>query len=79
MAITTHTQEHLQRLLDHFSDACRHFGLTISLAKTQVKGQDINETLSPFIHSYKLEVVHEVVYLGSTITDNISINSELNK
>ena len=26
-AITTHTQEDLQRLLDHFSDACRHFGL----------------------------------------------------
>ena len=32
-AITTHTQEDLQRFLDHFSDACRHFGLTISLAK----------------------------------------------
>ena len=38
-AITTHTQEDLQRLLDCFSDACRHFGLTISLAKTQVMGQ----------------------------------------
>ena len=33
VAITTHTQEDLQQLLDHFSDACRHFGLTISLAK----------------------------------------------
>ena len=27
----------------------------------------------------KLEVVHEFVYLGSTITDNLSIDSELNK
>ena len=29
--------------------------------------------------NYKLEVVHEFVYLGSTITDNLSIDSELNK
>ena len=78
-AITTHTQEDLQRLLDHFSDACRHFGLTISLAKTQVMGQDIKEIPSLFIHNYKLEVIHEFAYLGSTITDNLSIDSELNK
>ena len=32
-----------------------------------------------WIHSYKLEVIHEFVYLGSTITDNLSIDSELNK
>ena len=32
-----------------------------------------------FIHNYKLEVVHEFVYLGFTITDNMSIDSELNK
>ena len=61
------------------SDACRHFGLTISLAKTQVMGQDIKEIPSLFIHNYKLEVIHEFVYLGSTITDNLSIDSELNK
>ena len=61
MAITTHTQEDLQQLLDHFSDACRHFGFTISLAKTQVMGQDIKEIPSLFIHNYKLEVVYEFV------------------
>ena len=54
-AITTHTQEDLQRLLDRFSDACRHFGLTISMEKTQVMGQDIKEAPSLFIHNYKLE------------------------
>ena len=78
-AITTHTQEDLQRLLDRYSDACTHFGLTVSLAKTQIMGQDIKEIPSLFIHNYKLEVVHEFVYLGSTITDTLSINSELNK
>ena len=78
-AITTHTQEDLQWLLDCFSEACRHFGLTINLAKTQVMGQDIKEIPSLFIHNYKLEVVHEFVYLGSAITDNLSIDSNFNK
>ena len=78
-AITTHTQEDLQRLLDCFSEACRHFRLIISLAKMQVMGQDIKEIQSFFIHNYKLEVIREFVYLGSTITDNLSIDSELNK
>ena len=42
-------------------------------------GQDIKEIPSLFILNYKLEVVHKFVYLGSTITDNLSIDSELNK
>ena len=42
-------------------------------------GQDIKEIPSLFIHNYKQEVIHEFVYLGSTITDNLSIDSELNK
>ena len=70
VAITTHTQEDLQQLLDRFSDACRHFGLTISLAKTQVMGQDIKEIPLLFIHNIKLEIVHEFVFLEFTITDN---------
>ena len=78
-AITTHTQDNLQQLLDCFSEACRHFGLTISLAKTQVMEQDIKEIPSFFVHNYTLEVIHEFVYLGSTITDNLSIDSELSK
>ena len=60
-------------------DACRHFGLTISLAKTQIMERDIKEIPSLFIHNYKLEVVHEFVYLGSTITVNLSSDSEFNK
>ena len=63
-AIATHTQEDLHRLMDPCLEACRHFGLTISLAKTQVMRQDIKEIPSLFIHNYKLEVIHEFVYLG---------------
>ena len=42
-------------------------------------GQDIKEIPSLFIHNYKLEVVREFVYMGSTVTDNPIIDSELNK
>ena len=77
--MTTHTQLDLRRLLDRFSDVCRHFALVISLAKMHVMGPDIKETPSFFIHNCKLKVIHEFVYLGSTITDNVSIDSELNK
>ena len=39
-AVATHTQSELQTLMDHFSQACRDFGLTISLKKTNdVLGQ----------------------------------------
>ena len=39
-AVATHTQEELQSLTDCFSQACKDFGLTISLKKTNVLGQD---------------------------------------
>ena len=40
-AVVTHTQRELQLLMDHFSQACKDFGLIISLKKTNVLGQDI--------------------------------------
>ena len=39
-AVVAHTQEELQSLMDCFSQACKDFGLTISLKKTNVLGQD---------------------------------------
>ena len=39
-AVATHTQEELQSLMDCFSQACKDFGLTISVKKTNVLGQD---------------------------------------
>ena len=38
VAVTTHTQQELQALMDRFSQACKGFGLTISLKKTNVLG-----------------------------------------
>ena len=39
-AVATHTQEELLALMDCFSQACKDFGLTTSLKKTNVLGQD---------------------------------------
>ena len=39
-AVAIHTQEELLSLVDCFSNACKDFGLTISLKKTNVLGQD---------------------------------------
>lgn len=53
------TQEELKSLMDSFSQACKDFGLTISLKKTTVLGQD---TVSPpviTIDDYQLDVVHQ--------------------
>ncbi|XP_063596220.1 uncharacterized protein LOC134773073 [Penaeus indicus] len=78
-AVTAHSAEDLQQFMTHFSDACRDFGLTISLKKTQDVGQDVNSPPSISISDYELEVVHDFVYLGSTISDSLSLDTELNK
>ena len=39
-AVVAHTHEELQSLMDCISQACKDFGLTISLKKTNALGQD---------------------------------------
>ena len=52
--------------MDRFSHACHDFGLTISLKKTNVLGQDVDTPPVIIIVNYQLEVVHEFTYLGSS-------------
>ena len=78
-AVTTHTQQELQALMDRFSQACKDFGLTISLKKTKVLGQDTIELPAIPIDDYELDVVEQFTYHGSTITDNLSLDSENEK
>ncbi|XP_077865797.1 uncharacterized protein LOC144352798 [Saccoglossus kowalevskii] len=40
-ALSSHTEEDLQRLINRFSYACKEFGLTISIKKTYVMSQDV--------------------------------------
>ena len=78
-AVASHTQRGLQSLMDRFSQACKDFGLTISLKKTNVLGQGTESPPIITIDEYELDAVHQFTYLGSTITDNLSLDAELDK
>ena len=78
-AVVAHTQEELQSLMDCFSQASKDFGLTISLKKTNVLGQDTESPPVITIDDYELDAVCQFTYLGSTITDNLSLDAEINK
>ncbi len=77
-ALTAHTDEALQRLISSFACASDEFGLTISLKKTNVMGQDVSSTPCISIGDHTLEVVEDFTYLGSTISSNLSLDNELN-
>ena len=77
-ALAAHSEEALQRLIDRFAKACDEFGLTISLKKTNIMGQDISSIPSISIGDHSLEVVEDFTYLGSTISSNLSLDTELN-
>ena len=78
-AVTSHTEKELQCLVDRFYQACKDFGLTISLKKTDALSQDVDTPLAIYIDDYQLEVVHQFTYLGSTISDNLSLDAEISK
>ena len=50
--------------MDRFSQACRDFGLTISLKKTQVLSQGVDTLPRITIPEHELEVVNNFTYLG---------------
>ena len=78
-ALVAHSAEELQQLMNCFSKACQDFGLTISLKKTQVMGQGVDSPPSITISTQEVEVVHDFVYLSSTISDTLSLDVELDK
>ncbi|KAI0232616.1 hypothetical protein LSAT2_017074 [Lamellibrachia satsuma] len=78
-ALTAHSGEALQRLVNPFAHACREFGLTISLKTTNVIARDASQVPSVKINDYTLEVVEDFTYLGSNISDNLSLDTEINR
>lgn len=78
-ALTSHTQEGLQRLVNALAESCQEFGLTISLSKTEIMGQNVSSAPIINIGSHTLQVVKEFTYLGSTISNNLSIDSEISR
>ena len=73
-ALVSHTQEGLQCLMDRFSKACKEFAL-INIKKTEVMAQDAEIPSSMYVDCSKLSVVDN---LGSTISNNLSLDVEIN-
>ena len=78
-AVVAHTQDDLQSLMDCLSHGCKDFGLTISLKTTNILGQDTEVPPVISIGDYELDAVCQFTYLGSTITDNLSLDAEIDK
>ena len=78
-ALVSHTEEGLQCMLSKFADACKEFGLTISIRKTQVMG--LNTSSPPTLHleGQPLEAVNDFVYLGSNISSSASLGTEIKR
>ena len=49
------------------------------MKKTQVMGQNVDSPLAISINDHELDVVNDFVYFGSTISDTLSLDAELNK
>ena len=64
-------------LMDRFSQACKDFAFTIGLKGTKVLGQAVVTLPVISNDNYKFEMVHQFTYLGSTISNNLSLDSEI--
>lgn len=78
-AVATHSQDQLQSLMDRFSLACKDFGLILSLKKTNVMGQGTDDQPRISVDNYEHEAVSHSTYLGSTISSNILLDTEVDK
>ena len=76
-ALASHTKAGLQRLVDKLSHACKEFGLTISLKKTNILAQDAETPPVITINNTELDVVDSFTYLGSTVSNKVSLDVEI--
>ena len=66
-------------MLNKFADACKEFGLTISIKKTQVMGLNTSTTPTLELEGQPLEAVNDFVYLGSNISSGASLDTEIKR
>ena len=76
-ALTSHSEEGLQHLVDKLSLAHKELGLTISLRKTNILAQGAESPPVITINNTKLEIVDTFTYLGSTVSSSTSLNAEI--
>ena len=76
-----HTIRDMQILMNSFTDASRSFGLTISITKTQVmyippRGLPYTVPVVT-VGNETLQAVEQFTYLGSTVSSDCSLDSEI--
>jgi len=76
-ALTSHNEAGLQDHVSRPSHACKEFGLTISIKKTNILAQDTDSTPVITIDSTTLEFVDSFSYPGSTMTSSLSLDTEI--
>ena len=79
--LLAHTEEALQHIFNHFSDATKNFGLTISLKKTEALYQppprEACSTPHISIDGTNLNAVEYFTYLGSVISNDVTVSKNL--
>ena len=81
-ALVSHTPEQMQHVIYVFSSASKKFGLQINIKKTEVlfqPGTDHQEEEEILVDGTALNQVDDFTYLGSTISKDGRIDSELVK
>ena len=75
-ALTSHSNEGLQRLMDSLEQSCKIFGLQISTKKTEVMGLATPEQPKIKCNGVQLQNVESFTYLGSTIAASLDVEIE---
>ena len=76
-ALVAHDVQTLQTMLDRLNWACQVFSLNISVKKTQILPQGVQAAPVINLNEVNLAVVDRFTYLGSVITQNLSLDEEL--
>ena len=82
-ALVTHSLQSMQDLLTAFAEASKRFGLMINIKKTEVLIQDIhNKKLNSrvvLLNGKPLAELDKFSYMGSTISNNGTIDAEISR
>ncbi|XP_063892975.1 uncharacterized protein LOC135117521 [Helicoverpa armigera] len=76
-AFVSNSAQELQSMVDKFSHACSLFAMSINPKKTVVLAQGASTTPAISLDGAPLEVVDKFSYLGSTVSNNLLLNAEI--
>ena len=77
--VTVHSQDELQALMNRFATANTAFGLTISIKKNEVMRQIGESQSEVYIGNQILITTIIFIYFGSSISNTLSLNKEIDR